>query len=373
MPSELIPFDQAAAKLGVSAEKLTEMLTKKEVFGFRDGASWKFKISELERVAEEMGVSVGGISESDDEYSLSDSGSPAENLISDLDTPVESESAESDVLLEASDDMLLADSGELKFDESGLASVMDDDLLLDDENASGTGKLGNQAGDELSLMDDELFEEDELSLQDSAGLDDGSDLSSDFADSSDVVVDDSDSNALEEDMILDEEDLVVSEAGSDDDDFALSDSGILSLDDLDGNADDFDLEPVDEMFDDQSSSSQVIALEDSDLMDESNATMLLGNQSGDLAASDDFGGAAMPLESFDGPMNGDQMSPAMIPAMVEEPFSIYQILSLTVAFFTTGGLALLALNLAQNMWQPAGSSFDGTLANWLVELMQFNS
>ncbi len=359
MSSELISLAEAAAKLGVSAEKLLEMRSNKQIFGVRDGSSWKFKQSELDRVAEDMGLGSG--------------------QISDIDTPIESVSDDMD-MIDGSDELLLSD------DSSGSAALSGGSLLQDSDEISldepvgkrgkpaDTDKSGSKGDDDMNLMDDELFESDELSLQDSAGLD-GSDLSSDFVDSSDIVVDDSDSgDSGSEGLVLDEEDLIVSDQGADDDDFELSDSSILSLDDS-GEPDDFDLEPIVESLDDQSSSSQVIALEDSDLVDDSHPTMM-GNQSGDLLSSDEFGGSGVrPLEEFSDSPSAYAMGPGnvggvpMVPA--EPPYTILQILSLASTFLFTMGLAILSLNLAQNMWQPSDASFTGTVANWLVQLMQF--
>ena len=48
--SNYVPLDEAAKRLGVSADSLVEMLSKGEIFGYRDGASWKFKAEEIERV-----------------------------------------------------------------------------------------------------------------------------------------------------------------------------------------------------------------------------------------------------------------------------------------------------------------------------------
>jgi len=357
MSSELIPLAKAAAKLGVSEEKLLEMRSNKQIFGVRDGSSWKFKQSELDRVAEDLGL--------------------GSDQISDVDTPIEKASDSMD-LMDASDDLLLSDdssSGGLSagslLDDSGELSLEEDAPKKPDDTDKMSGKKSNA---DLDLMDDDLFESDELNLQDSAGLD-GSDLSSDFVDSSDIVVDDSDSDGSgSEGLVLDEEDLVVSDQGVEDDDFELSDSSILSLDDG-GEPDDFDLEPISESMDDQSSSSQVIALEDSDLVDDSHPTLMAG-QSGDLQSSDEFGGGgAMPLESF-----SESVAPsaaagtsgiAMVPA--EPPYTALQILSLGSTLLFTAGLAILSLNLAQNMWQPSDSGFTGTVANMLVDLMQFGN
>ncbi|MBL8888706.1 MAG: helix-turn-helix domain-containing protein [Planctomycetaceae bacterium] len=360
MSSELIPLAEAAVQLGVSVEKLLEMRSNKQIFGIRDGSSWKFKKSELDRVKEDLGLGSG--------------------QISDIDTPVENVSDSMD-LLDGSDELLLSDSGSGAMSGSLLRDS--DELSLEDDQPAAKGKgkpddtgkaSDKENSDNLDLLDDELFKSDELSLQDSAGLDSG-EMSSDFVDSSDVVVDDSDSSGSDSDsLLLDDEDLVVSNQGVEEDDFELSDSSILSLDDG-GGADDFDLEPISESMDDQNSSSQVIALEDSDLMDDSHPTMM-GGPSGDLLSADEFSDSgAVPLESFSesvfptgqGAMAG---GPAMVPA--EPPFTALQILSLASTLLVTGLLAILSLDLAQNMWQPNDSGFSSNIANLLVDAMQFD-
>jgi len=58
MASRLIDMKEAAHMLGVSADELNEMRSKGEIYGYRDGASWKFKMEELERTAQSRGVSL---------------------------------------------------------------------------------------------------------------------------------------------------------------------------------------------------------------------------------------------------------------------------------------------------------------------------
>lgn len=60
MTSNLIESKQAADKLGVSEDELNEMRLRGEIHGVRDGLSWKFKDDEIERVAQEKGVSLAG-------------------------------------------------------------------------------------------------------------------------------------------------------------------------------------------------------------------------------------------------------------------------------------------------------------------------
>ena len=60
--SKLIPMNEAAGILGMTEDQVAELRSNNEIFGYRDGATWKFKMSELERVADELGItlSAGG-------------------------------------------------------------------------------------------------------------------------------------------------------------------------------------------------------------------------------------------------------------------------------------------------------------------------
>jgi excisionase family DNA binding protein len=55
----LVDQKEAARLLGVSEDELTAMIGRNEIFGYRDGPNWKFKMQELERVAEERGAALG--------------------------------------------------------------------------------------------------------------------------------------------------------------------------------------------------------------------------------------------------------------------------------------------------------------------------
>ena len=54
MSSNFIPLEEAAKRLGVSADELVELRSRGDIFGYRDGGSWKFKPEEIERVASEV-------------------------------------------------------------------------------------------------------------------------------------------------------------------------------------------------------------------------------------------------------------------------------------------------------------------------------
>lgn len=49
-----VPLEEAAKILGVSTEELVEMRSRGEIFGYRDGTSWKFKEEEIDRVQAEL-------------------------------------------------------------------------------------------------------------------------------------------------------------------------------------------------------------------------------------------------------------------------------------------------------------------------------
>jgi excisionase family DNA binding protein len=83
MAGKFVDLKEAAKILGVTADELVEMRSRGEIFGYRDGASWKFKIEEVERVASERsaagksGSGSGVLALDDDEFdNLTGSGGP---------------------------------------------------------------------------------------------------------------------------------------------------------------------------------------------------------------------------------------------------------------------------------------------------------
>ena len=49
-----VSLDEAAKILGIPPDELVEMRSRGEIFGYRDGSSWKFKTEEIERVQSEL-------------------------------------------------------------------------------------------------------------------------------------------------------------------------------------------------------------------------------------------------------------------------------------------------------------------------------
>ena len=54
--AKLIELKEAAAILGMTAEELADHRTRNQIFGYRDGSTWKFKEAELERFAAQQGL-----------------------------------------------------------------------------------------------------------------------------------------------------------------------------------------------------------------------------------------------------------------------------------------------------------------------------
>jgi hypothetical protein len=146
--------------------------------------------------------------------------------------------------------------------------------------------------------------------------------------------------------------------------------------------DDFNLTPLEASMDeDDSSGSQVIALEDSEIYaDDSAATILGGSEEFasepgllDDPMSPDTG--LMPYS--DAPADEPMMMPAGAvaggPAVVPEaPYSLWQVLSLglVASLLTAGGM--VAYNLAQNLWYPQDQVIGSSVLNFFLNLTGMN-
>lgn len=76
--------------LGVSSDELNNMRLSGEIHGVRDGSSWKFKSDELDRIADERGISPGGDAAAEGDSAL-DVGSAISGSSSDLHLDLEQE------------------------------------------------------------------------------------------------------------------------------------------------------------------------------------------------------------------------------------------------------------------------------------------
>ena len=234
--AKFVELSEAAQMLGMTSEQLVEMRTSGDIHGYRDGASWKFKIEEVERVSAERS---GGGTDDDDEFGLLGADDEADEsiLVSEeelghsgektsstiIGKAGEAGSADSDLSLsaDADSDLALSDSGvgsgvdldsglglgeASDIDLTGSASGGSDDSLVADSDSNlnlGSSSSGSLSGSDLELTagsgtgnlggssssdSDDLGLDSELALSDDdemvlSGSGSGSDLSLGSADS----------------------------------------------------------------------------------------------------------------------------------------------------------------------------------------------
>lgn len=192
--SNFVSLDDAAKKLGVSADEIVEMRSRGDIFGYRDGASWKFKPEEIERVASEM---MGGALDEDPAGSsilVSEGSSVHGSTIgSDVVSSEEGSDVDSDVSLVAdpgsgsdvrlvsknpTDDLQLASSDD-DDDELSLPAEDGGDLLPSASDAAAQGSDVELAGSDLELgsIGSEIGSDIPLSGSDSLDLAPSSDAS----------------------------------------------------------------------------------------------------------------------------------------------------------------------------------------------------
>ena len=174
--SNFVSLEEAAKKLGVSVDELVDMRSRGEIFGYRDGGSWKFKPEEIERVASEM---MGGDALDEDpagssilvsESELGSASKHGSTIGSDVLATEEGSDIDSDV-------ELVADPGS----GSDVRLVANQGGVIGGDKVDSDLSLSGESGDELSFVDSE----DGLQLPDSD--DDQDELSLAAEDGSDIV------------------------------------------------------------------------------------------------------------------------------------------------------------------------------------------
>lgn len=134
-----LSLEEAAAKLGIPTDRLVELRSQGQVRGFRDGTSWKFPDSEIERLADELGELAGG-----SDVSLVASGGNG----SDVELVPGAPSAGSDAGsgLGSGKNLVEIDSAELQLDEP---AITHDSAQLDLSNEAQSGSTGPITDEEL--------------------------------------------------------------------------------------------------------------------------------------------------------------------------------------------------------------------------------
>ncbi len=156
--STYLPLEEAAKITWRLNDELIEMRSRGEIFGLRDGSSWKFKSDEIERVQQELQGDV-----------LSDDPSGSSILVSERDGG----SSKSGLVLTGEDKAASNSSSDLRLsDEDAIDSGSDVALIPDPSSGSGL-RLVNRSQPAPSDGDDDL-----LALDDSEELElDASSLS----------------------------------------------------------------------------------------------------------------------------------------------------------------------------------------------------
>lgn len=139
MAGKFVDLKEAAKMIGVTAEELVDMRSRGDIFGYRDGASWKFKMEEVERVMAERGGQGSGagsaiFAANDEEF---------DNLISGLSSKIVSDRGKDDPESILVTEQELGHSAEgtssTIIGKQGKKSAADSDLQLATEGGSGTG------------------------------------------------------------------------------------------------------------------------------------------------------------------------------------------------------------------------------------------
>jgi len=371
--------DETAKALGIGEDQVKQMAQRQELHGYRDGAQWKFRAEEVERLVQQRAAQPPAAPDEGDsdvllsEVELGPSASGTSGTVIGGVQDGRKPSTDSDLKLAeqpkppqtAADEL---DSKVLQFEELDLA--LEEDLTLEDSKVT-SGEGGGSGGSSVDVAGKDL-EDDDLVL---GGSGTGSDITI-GGDSGISLVDPADSG-----LSL-EEPLGTAAAGGDE-------SLELGEDDMIGVAetpeaeaptelktdDDFLLTPLEEVSEeeDSESGSQVIAL---DLEGDESPTMIAGTPGGsgvaamldeDLgpgAAADMGFGAAVdaaalgtaPLALQPGAlmMEGAPLGAAAAAALPEAPYTAWNIVSLSFCALFLVLVGMMMYDLMRNMW-----SWDG--------------
>jgi hypothetical protein len=391
MAGKFIELKDAAKQLGITPDRLLEMRDAGDVHGYRDGASWKFKTEEVERVAAELSAADNG------DLSLSDSGSlSGDDFDSLLDVNVDLDSDSigngegSSILISGEDEQAAVSGTSIGKDkpasngnqesDSNLAPVDDadsaeqadeDDLGLDLDGdlqlaADGEDELDSDGEDALGVDDDLHFESDDsLSLSDDDEASVADTPAGDLASPSDSGLSlelEGEGGSVDSLELPEDSDMMSIEEGLDS---SPEDSAQLQQDE------EFILSPSDEMLGDESSDSgsQVIALDDSEAFEDSAELEEVSDAEAVSLVEEtdlDEGG----LESFD----AAELTPsAMVTdetTLPEAPFSVWNVLSLLLVVLMLSVIGMLMTDVIRNMWTwNEGFAGAGGIANSIVSML----
>jgi excisionase family DNA binding protein len=377
--------EKAAEVLGVSPDEVNQMRERRELYGYRDGASWKFKAEDIDRVAQERREGGAGDEGEVDDVLLSErelgASSSASGTVIGVDNGNKM-AADSDIQIVSEGPGPAED--DLGFKEMEL-SAEDDDLTLDDttvniplvsaeKSPAPEAKASGDSAVDLSQGGDD----DDLVLSGS-GSGGGSDVTI-GGDSGISLVDPADSGLSLEAPL----DVSGSAAGGgSDESLELGEDDILTTPE-EANLtsptqlradDDFLLTPLSDAGDedDSSSGSQVIALDTEN--PEEVAALVGGPATASMVAMLDedappgmtpmlggMGGVGMPTPGVY--PDGDMV--ATLPGLPEEPYSVADMALLSTCLVFLSLCGMMAWDLVRNMW---GWESGNPISSALMEMV----
>jgi excisionase family DNA binding protein len=393
-----VSLDEAAKILGISTDELVEMRSSGEIFGYRDGASWKFKQEEIDRVQAEREDLLSS-DDSDDDIALdsdlriADDNSPGSDV-----ALVPDPSSDSGVKLvnrsSKNNENKNAGSSDLKLQAAEGSDVeLGSDLMLDDagssgldlaskgkkqsiENSAGSNVLGSDlglpGGSKASKGSGSLGGELELAGDDEDDLVLGSDSAIGLGSESGInLMSPSDSGLSLEDEPLDLAGTGISgldlgaELAADPSTGSKSSvsnvSGIgASLVDQD---EEFQLTPSNSVEIDDDSGSQVIELENSESF-------------GGVGLPEDLGvdGVVQEAGLDDGGFGAEDLAPAgaaiAMRGAAEVPYAGWQVGMLALVLLLMGLCGILTTDILRNLWAWDGQTDYSTgLTSMLVNAL----
>ena len=417
MAGKFVDLVEAAKMIGVTPDELVEMRSRGDIFGYRDGASWKFKYEEVERVnaerkdaprtsdssvmsaddeefitglsskilAEKAQEESGSILVSEEELGVSATGSstiigrPKKGGPNPHDSDIQLASDSN--IVPGSDKLLEAPGSRLQLGQDASDVLSGSDIKV--KGGSGTGDMpampkpgssggGLDLGPTLSL--DEREESDSDSALDDVKLQRGPGGTG-SGKGSDVTLGTGDSGIniapTDSGLSLEEEPLEL--GGSSVESLELpEDDEVISLENEAADPDqatqlkadnEFLLSPGDQAEDESDSGSQVIALEDSEAFDQDAATMLKQAEQPVIAADvftpmpTDLGGG-MPGMAPAGMAAGQ---PVYVQVPVQElPYSIWNVISLGGVALLLALVGMLMTDVMLNMWSFSSTTSAST-------------
>ena len=165
--AKLIELVEAAKILGISPEELNDMRSRSEIFGYRDGSSWKFKEEEINRVRDSKGLTgdaapTAADDDASSEFDLDLSDDEVIDANSDFDIDLGDDDADVIALPQGDDsDSILVSEEELgKSDENTASTIIGeaDELMMDESSVSkaDSDALTGESGLELTLESSDI-------------------------------------------------------------------------------------------------------------------------------------------------------------------------------------------------------------------------